>query len=599
MRSKVTVGRRWSAALVATCSLAVAACTVDPGVAVEDSNQSGAGPVVPDGQAGFPPTDSDDTSTPESGDPVVERPDSDVTWGSCDAFGIPSVDDLGTSGWECSTLVAPMDPFGSGTTETVELALTRHPATGDRRGTILLNPGGPGGAGLPLAWNVRGGMPPELLRGFDIVSWDPRGIGYSQPSIRCDDEQTPGGVDYIARCVELTGTLSSFVSAPYSAADMEAIRVALGEDTLDYLGYSYGSILGATYAAEHPERVGAFVLDGVTDPLAGSTDGPFDGTFAVFADDGRDAALARFAELCDATDACLATLDAADIIDALSRQVPALTTDFFDSGPDRIGLGDYSGFLDAATTFAGDWELVATALEDADRGDASAMAAMIASDPLAAPSDTDDDDGGGDDGDGEEGPTDVPTFSEANFMIYCSDLGPLLTGAAFCDDMTPNERRMQAVDSVDVERDILVIGTEYDPLTPGYHAPDFVKALGSATHVIWEGVGHTAFPGWTPCIDETVTDQFLRRSLPDDGTRCSFLAELDSDEEIADELFGQGDVESRRRLEFAIERTDPDSDSTCVAQILNQDTAQVISHAILDVTSPAATSAVTDALAKC
>ena len=227
------------------------------------------------------------------------------------------------------------------------------------------------------------------------------------------------------------------------------------------------------------------------------------------------------------------------------------------------------------------------------------MAAMIASDPLAAPSDTDDDDGGGDDGDGEEGPTDVPTFSEANFMIYCSDLGPLLTGAAFCDDMTPNERRMQAVDSVDVERDILVIGTEYDPLTPGYHAPDFVKALGSATHVIWEGVGHTAFPGWTPCIDETVTDQFLRRSLPDDGTRCSFLAELDSDEEIADELFGQGDVESRRRLEFAIERTDPDSDSTCVAQILNQDTAQVISHAILDVTSPAATSAVTDALAKC
>ena len=236
-----------------------AACASNPPVAVERSDAS-TGELTPDidrmppdlgatAPGGAVPAEEDD------GIETAPAPTTSLAWSSCEPYGIPSADVLGTRGWECATLIAAMDPFDDANVGDVELALTRHPATGDRLGAILLNPGGPGGAGLPLAWGVRNEMSAALLRGFDIVSWDPRGIGQSSPMIDCDDDVPPGDVDFIDRCVELTGPLSAFLAAPYSAADMEAIRIALGEDQLDYLGYSYGALLGSTYASAHPDRV--------------------------------------------------------------------------------------------------------------------------------------------------------------------------------------------------------------------------------------------------------------------------------------------------------------------------------------------------------
>ncbi|MGB3736899.1 MAG: alpha/beta fold hydrolase, partial [Ilumatobacter sp.] len=360
-----------------------AACSVSTPVAVERSDQMGSGPVIPDGQASLPPTDQPSIPEQDSDLPVVAAPASSIAWGDCAPFDIPSTELLGTSGWECATLVVPMDPFGDGRVAEggdadVELALTRHAATGERRGAMLINPGGPGAAGLPTAWNLRGAMPADLLRSFDIVSWDPRGVGRSLPGIDCNDDIVPGDEGFIAACVEATGPLAGFLTAPYSAADMEAIRVALGEDTLNYLGYSYGSILGATYAAAHPDRVGAFVLDGVTDPLAGSADGPFEDGFARLADDGTPAALDRFAELCDATDRCLFSLDAATVIGDLGVQIPVLSTNDFAGEPELVDTVSYERLLESSMTYAGDWELLGTALEDVDRGDASSMAALVA-----------------------------------------------------------------------------------------------------------------------------------------------------------------------------------------------------------------------------
>lgn len=544
---------------------------------------------MPDGQASRPPSDQPPVAGEDTELPVVAPPESAIEWGGCTAFDIPPVDRLGTSGWECATLLTPMDPFGDGGAEAgvddVELALTRHAATGDRRGTILLNPGGPGGAGLPTAWNLRGAMPADLLRAFDIVSWDPRGVGHSLPGIDCDDEVPPGDPEFIAACVEATGPLAGFLTAPYSAADMEAIRVALGEATLNYLGYSYGSILGATFAATYSERVGAFVLDGVTDPLAGSADGPFEDGFAVLADDGSEAALDRFAELCDATDRCLFSLEAATVIDDLAVQVPVLPTSDFAGGPDVVDTAAYEQLLDSSMAYPGDWELLATALEDADRGDASALASLIAGENAR--------DGNEDDGTGES------DFTEANFMIYCADLGPWITEWSFCDDMPDSDRPMQPVSEVDLDRDVLVIGTEFDPLTPGYHAPDFAAALGDATHIIWEGVGHTAFPGWTPCIDRVVADQFLRRPLPPDGLRCSFIAEIDDDAALGDELFGHGDLESVNLLLRTLATRDREPAAACIADAVNQASDRVISHVVLDVTSDDAGIALDDARSAC
>ncbi len=582
----MTTPTRWAIVAVASASL-IAACSVDPPVAVERSDRSGDGPIIPDGQASLPPTGQPSPSDQDTELPVVERPASAIAWGACEPFGSPPAEQLGTSGWECGTLAAAMDPFGDGgvSEATVELALTRHLATGERRGTIVLNPGGPGGAGLPAAWGLRSGMPADVLRAFDIVSWDPRGVGQSTPMIDCDDDVPPGDPDFIASCVAATGPLAAFLTAPYSAADMEAIRIGLGEDTLNYLGYSYGSILGATYAAAYSDRVGAFVLDGATDPEAGSVDGPFEDGFPVLADDGTTAALDRFAELCDATDRCLFSLDAATIIDDLSVQVSAFPTNDFAGDPESVDGASFERLLDSSMDNAADWELLATGLEDADRGDASSLAALISGD-----------DPGGGGPDSVEGESD---FAEANFMIYCADLGPLITEWSFCDDMPESARPMQPVGPVEVSREILVIGTEFDPLTPGYHAVEFAAALGDAVHIIWEGVGHTAFPGWTPCIDREVSNQFLRRSLPEDGLRCSFLAQVVDDEALADELFGHGDIESANLLERTLANRDGEPEAACIAAAINQSSDQVISHVVLDVTSDAAGIALDEARRAC
>lgn len=577
-------------------ALAVAACSTAPPVAVERSSRSAPGPVIPDGQASLPQIGAPGSGSTDTDLPIVDAPATSIVWGGCADFGAPDVDQLGTSGWECGTLLTAMDPFDDRADGAeVELALTRHAATGDRRGAILLNPGGPGRGGLPTAWGVRSGMPSDVLRAFDIISWDPRGVGQSSPKIDCNDDVPPGDPDFIAECVRATGPLAGFLTAPYSAADMEAIRVALGEDVLDYLGYSYGSILGANYAMQYPDQVGAFVLDGVTDPDAGSPDGPFQNGFAVLADDGGPAALARFAELCDATDRCLFSLDAATVIGDLGVQVPVLGTRDFAEMPDRVSSGDFELLLDSSMMAADTWELLATALEDADRGDASALASLIAGENArdADPS------GDGDEANDDGGPAGENDFAEANFMIYCADLGPQNTEQTFCDAMPDGARPMQPVSDVTLARDVLVIGTEFDPLTPGYHAPEFAEALGDAVHIIWEGVGHTAFPGWTPCIDDVVADQFLRRSLPDAGLRCSFLAEIDDDERLGDELFGHGDIESANLLERVLRNRDREPAAECMAQILNQTPDRVISHVVLEITSDDAGIALDDARASC
>lgn len=570
---------------------AAAACSTAPPVAVERSVRS-AGDLTADTQP--EPPDVGAERAPTTGqdgadDPPVAAPASTLDWSDCSGFGIPSPEIVGTASWECTTLTAPMDPFAGDDVGvgvgSVELALTRHPATGERRGTILVNPGGPGGGGLETAWGLRGELSSSVLRSFDLVSWDPRGIGESTPRIDCDDEVPPGDAAFIERCVELTGPLSAHLAAPYSVADMEAIRVALGEERLNYLGYSYGTALGATYAAAHPDRVGSFVLDGPTDPLIGSAGGPFEDGFPSLAESGFDAAQERFAELCDATDRCLFSLDAATVLDDLAAQVPMFPTSDFDDDPEQVTTDAYLELIDNALTFAGDWELLATALADADRGDASALASLSRGPDGALGSD-------------EDGPGETD-FAEANFMIYCADFAAQLDEQEFCDAMPANDRVIEPVRAVNVERDILVIGTEDDPLTPGHNAPEFAAALGAATHMIWEGVGHTAYPGWTPCIDDAVDAQFFGEPVPADGTRCTFLFGIDDDETLGDELFGQGDVESELLLRSRFSTEVDDAQADCLADQLNRESDQIISHVILDVTSDVADAALAAASAQC
>lgn len=584
-------------------ALLAAACVAAPTVEVEEANLS-SGPLQPDGQASFPDTASNAGQDDDVADATA--PETSIVWGACDSFGIPERVVEASSGWECGRLTVDMDSYGSsGITglPPVELALTRHLATGERRGSILLNPGGPGAAGLPTTWGVRQGMPTDMLRGFDIVSWDPRGIGQSTPRINCDGADSFAD-DFIERCAAATGEISGFVSAPYNAADMEEIRIALGEPRLNYLGFSYGSILGATYAQRFTGSVGAFVLDGVTSPLAGSTAGPFDDGFASFADDGREDALDRLLELCDATDRCLPDLSASDVLDEVSNRIDQLTTDDFTGNPEQVDSESFDRFLDGALTYAGDWELLATALGDAHNDDASALASLIADDQALA--------GEGDAEGDEQGdePTDdgsLPdNFSDANFVIYCADFGPLITRWSFCDALPTNVEALGPVTEVELDTPMLIIGTEYDPLTPGKHAPEFADAIGDATHMIWEGVGHTAFPGWTDCIDDAVAAQFLGEGVPSNGTRCTMVEGITDDAELGDGLFGFDRTEAVSWIEDAVVfHGRIAGDPTCIANDIidvNASSAvddQLVSHIVLDVTSDVAEVSLAAAQARC
>nr|WP_179646492.1 alpha/beta hydrolase [Spinactinospora alkalitolerans] len=180
----------------------------------------------------------------------------------------------------------------AGPEQSVTLALSRVPARGERTGTLLVNPGGPGSSGRGWASIVALGLPDDLRDRYDVVAFDPRGVGASTPALTCDpghfDPVRPDTVphdaadedalldraaDYARSCRAANGDLLEHATTVDSAHDMDAIRAALGVERIDYLGYSYGSYLGAVYATLYPDRVGRLVLDSIVDPDRGWYEG--------------------------------------------------------------------------------------------------------------------------------------------------------------------------------------------------------------------------------------------------------------------------------------------------------------------------------------
>ncbi|GAA1436853.1 alpha/beta hydrolase [Nocardiopsis tropica] len=209
----------------------------------------------------------------------------ELVWAPCE-----DIAPVGDETLECATLTVPLARTDDGARihglgDTVELALSRVPATGRAERTMLVNPGGPGSAGRMWAAHTHRRMPAELRESYDVVSFDPRGVGASTPSITCDPaffapvrrDTVPadadaeaalraGAEDYAEACGANTGRLLDHVRTEDTAHDMDAIRAALGVETIDYLGYSYGSYLGTVYSSLYPDRVRALVLDSVVNP---------------------------------------------------------------------------------------------------------------------------------------------------------------------------------------------------------------------------------------------------------------------------------------------------------------------------------------------
>lgn len=200
-----------------------------------------------------------------------------LKWSNCATSRYPTL--------QCASLKVPLDhdtPAG----RQISLALTRVPHTAARsQGPLLVNPGGPGGSGRTLAGFIASALPKEVAGQYDVIGFDPRGVGKSEPALDCgtghftpvrpdsvplDEETERANLERVKAFAESCQTKHAdvlpYIGTVSAARDLEVLRTALRADKLSYFGYSYGTYLGAVYAKLHPGRVHRLVLDSVVDP---------------------------------------------------------------------------------------------------------------------------------------------------------------------------------------------------------------------------------------------------------------------------------------------------------------------------------------------
>ena len=440
--------------------------------------------------------------------------------------------------FQCATLKVPVDYADAGG-KTLELALLKKPASdpSKRIGTLMANPGGPGVSAIDFVRIWATGLSKDVRDRFDIVTFDPRGVGQSSPIVCHDGLQKLVGLDpspdsaaewdaakaeskaFADACTKKYGDLLSAVGTKNVARDMEFIRVALGEDKLTYVGYSYGTVIGSVYADMYPTRVRAFVLDGAVDLSLGFEETI--GTQAV----GFERALAAYQADCDQKK-CAAAPDGntAKAIDDLLAKVekaplPAPSADRA-AGPGEVLLGIIEAMYSKSS-----WNGLTNALAQANKGDGSGMVKLA---------------------DGylqREADGSYPNLIEANSAVnyvdeVCSrNPDDYIAMAARLAKAAPHFGASAAssgltcaywgakTDALTVPRaagapPIVVIGTTNDPATPYEWSVAMSKQLASGVLVTHRGEGHTIYAQGNACIDKAVNAYLLKLTAPQPGLSC-------------------------------------------------------------------------------
>ncbi|MEV7242163.1 alpha/beta hydrolase [Streptomyces sp. NPDC093248] len=486
-----------------------------------------------------------------------------VAWAACEGADMPR--DL-----QCGKVTVPLDYAHPGA-GTLDLALARYTATGRSRGSVLLNFGGPGGSGVREL--AVGGKPfMGLTNGYDVVTFDPRGVGRSSP-VSCGDggDQTSVATGQnldITRplpllkrlrqaadqCARNSGPVLRHIGTVDAARDLDVIRQALGDKKLNYLGFSYGTRLGAVYAAQFPHRVGRMTLDGVdtlTEPLSEQ---------GVAGAEGLQTALDDFLDWCTTDIACPFGRDrrlAGSQVVRLVRSLDAdpVPTDFGGafSGQDlagAIGSALYSEEL---------WPTLERALASlVDDGDTRGVLSFSAgafwpgggfTPPLRRPAPVQGTAVAGRSG-GLVDAGDVPAdnLPAALVAINCADDPDRPSDAqltrdledlrAAYDQASPVFGRFKLTQllmcygrpkGTDFIRDrvkdvdtpgMLLVGTRGDPATPYRWTEETARRLGTSAVVLDnKGDGHTGY-GSSKCVHRKVDDFLLYGSLPADGSSC-------------------------------------------------------------------------------
>ncbi|MEV5804192.1 alpha/beta hydrolase [Streptomyces parvulus] len=459
--------------------------------------------------------------------------------------------DCGVPGFQCATMKAPLD-YAKPTEGDVRLAVARKKSTGPgkRLGSLLVNPGGPGGSAVGYLQQYAGiGYPEEVRAQYDMVAVDPRGVARSEP-VECLDgremdayTRTDVTPDDQGETDELVGAYKDFaegcgadapkllrhVSTVEAARDMDVLRAALGDDRLNYVGASYGTFLGATYAGLFPDRTGRLVLDGAMDPSLPARRLNLEQTA------GFETAFQSFAKDCVRRTDC--PLGGPGTTPGKAGENLKAFFDDLDAEPIPTGDADGRKLTESLATTGviaamydeGAWQQLRESLtsakkekdgagllvlsdsyyeREADGGYSNLMFANAAVNCLDLPAAF---------SSPEEVRDAVPEFEKASPVFGEGLAWASLNCAYWPVRATGEPHRITAAGATP----IVVVGTTRDPATPYRWAEALAGQLASGRLLTYEGDGHTAYGRGSTCIDSAINTYLLRGTAPEDGKRCS------------------------------------------------------------------------------
>ena len=508
--------------------------------------------------AAVSPNNQNKVTVPHSADPLPGKPTKDqfysqpLNWRQCEVSeitsnGVAAPRDIDK--YQCASLTAPLD-WENLDGNQITLALAIHRTDQSEGKALFFNLGGPGGAAVSsIVSQVNSSLGNGLVGAFDIVALDPRGVGASTP-VRClsdedrdkqaagtggdkDPNATPAqlieqakkdSADLAKGCQDLSGNLYKHVDTVNAAKDFDMVRALLGQDKFNYLGYSYGTFLGATYAGLFPTNVGHMVLDGAVDPAVQGDD------LAAMQMRGFEASLRHWVEDCQAGRNCPLTGDA----DAGMRKMKA----FFDSLENspletsdanrpltrNLAMSAVIGLLYSTETYSILTQAMTSALNSNDGSmllfvadllnernkdgsyASNSMDAIVAINSLDySPV-----------GNADQWTKSYETL-KSELLVFGEEAG--FTSAGLEGWPTSHAKRQPI--SAEGAPPIMVVGTTHDPATPYVMSQNLAKELSSGVLVTWEGWNHTAYSkSGSKCVATAVEGYFLRNVVPTTDVQC-------------------------------------------------------------------------------
>ena len=471
-----------------------------------------------------------------------------VSWYACAKKGMAEATSGQDTGFTCAKVKVPLDYDNPGG-QTIEIAVKKRAAGGDSIGSLFVNPGGPGGSGIDLVDEAGSYFSKKLTSSYDVVGFDPRGVGAST-AVDCltdaeldaeragaNDPATPSASATEERaqkmgeaCTSKTSTsgLLDHIDTISVARDLDILRAVDGQQALTYLGYSYGTYLGATYAELFPANTGRLVLDGAVDPSLSAEE------LALGQAKGFEASLRAYVESCQSSKlGCPLSGDVDSGVSQVreflesTKTAPVPTSD--SKRPLTYDLAVYGVLGSMYQTQA--WPSLTLGLSQAmgKEGKPDGSALLKLADLVSSR---------------ESDGTYSNNGAEALMAVNCLDYpvqgdnasweknakaiketsptfgSQLLYPDAYCQGWGHTSSRKREKITASGAAPILVVGTTGDPATPYAWAQALAEQLESGQLLTWEGDGHTAYGRSNDCVKKAVDTYLLNGTMPDKGLTC-------------------------------------------------------------------------------